>query len=77
MHSIKRFALYILLVASLCITGCPTGEEDSNDHEGACVYFTGTSWVCRNNVANESSCDDLTTQEHQFYEGRTCDDVFY
>ena len=76
MHSIKLLALCIMLAASFCISGCTT-EEDSHDHSGACVYFTGTSWVCRDGVASESACDDLTTQDHQFYEDSTCSDVFY
>lgn len=77
MHSAKLLALYVIIVVSFCITGCLTGEEDTHDHSGACVFFTGTNWVCRDNVSSEQACDDLSTQEHQFYEGDTCENVFY
>lgn len=76
MHSIKVFAVNMVLMASFLIVGC-VSEEDSHDHSGACIYTAGVHTVCRDNVANESACAELsTTNYYEFHQGGTCADTF-
>jgi hypothetical protein len=76
MHGTKVFAIYIVRIASFLIVGC-ISEEDLHDHSGACIYTAETHNVCRDNVASESACAELSTTDYwEFHPNTTCAQIF-